>query len=206
MPTETAADGPQPDLRRRMRRQRRALPARERTARALELTRHLVDHPLFLRSRRIAGYLAVNGEMDAAPLMQRGLAMRKAVHLPVLVPYRYNRLWFAPCDAGTRLVANRYGIPEPAVPRRALINPVSLDLVLVPLVAFDRHCNRLGMGGGYYDRTFGFLRHRGNWRKPHLVGLAYEFQRVSNLDRQPWDVPLTAVATERGLYWPQPIE
>lgn len=195
-------DARRAQLRRQMRQARRRLRTEERSTRALALARQVVDHPLFLRSRRIACYLAVRGEMDVTPLRERALAMGKDVYLPVLFPYRHNRLWFAPFRADAKLVENRFGIPEPNVRRSDLVNPMALDLVLVPVVAFDDQCNRLGMGGGYYDRSFSFLRFRRQWKKPHLLGVAYEFQRTERLARQPWDVPLTAVATDQGLHWP----
>jgi 5-formyltetrahydrofolate cyclo-ligase len=71
--------------------------------------------------------------------------------------------------------------------------------VLAPLVAFDRSGNRLGMGGGYYDRSFAYLRHRVHWRRPRLIGYAYGFQEVQALERAHWDVPLSGVVTELGL-------
>jgi 5-formyltetrahydrofolate cyclo-ligase len=158
--------------------------------------------PLFTRSRSVACYLAVHGEMDLTPLIRQAWAAGKSVYLPVLVPYRHNRLWFAPYLDSAPLIDNRFGIPEPRVAARAMVNPRTLDLVVVPLVAFDRTCARLGMGGGYYDRTFGFLRHRTRWQKPRLLGVAYDFQRIDRLTTEPWDVPLSAVATEAAWYKP----
>jgi 5-formyltetrahydrofolate cyclo-ligase len=79
---------------------------------------------------------------------------------------------------------------------RQRIQPLALDLVLTPLVGFDHKGNRLGMGGGYYDRSFAFLLRRQNWKKPRLVGLAYDFQQLDKLPAKNWDVPLTAVATD----------
>jgi 5-formyltetrahydrofolate cyclo-ligase len=190
------------DLRKEMRHARRNLPIPERHAKARELAARVSDTVLFARSRRIACYLAVGGEMDLASLIRVARTRGKSLYLPVLFPYRHNRLWFAPYDEHTTMAPNRFGILEPRVPRRLLVGPTSLDLVLVPLVAFDQHCNRLGMGGGYYDRTFAYLRHREHWRKPHLLGVAYEFQRVDQLDYEPWDVPLTAVATDQRIHWP----
>jgi 5-formyltetrahydrofolate cyclo-ligase len=75
-----------------------------------------------------------------------------------------------------------------------------LDVILMPLVAFDGQGNRLGMGAGYYDRTLAFLRHRRHWRKPRIIGLAYEFQRMPALPAEPWDVPLDGIITEAGFY------
>lgn len=189
-------------LRRQMRRTRRNLTLHERHAAAETLARRVSEHAVFQRSRRIAFYLAVNGEMAVNALIERAWAAGKEVYLPVLLPYRHNRMWFAPHTPQQNLKANLFGIPEPDVSIRKAINPRSLDLVMVPLVAFDDQGNRVGMGGGYYDRTFSFLRHRRFWRRPVLLGSAYEFQRVDNkLRPSPWDVPLAGVATESALRW-----
>ena len=80
-----------------------------------------------------------------------------------------------------------------------------LDLILAPLVGFDTHGNRLGMGGGYYDRTFAYLKHRLHWQKPRLIGLAYELQRVADLANHAWDVPLQSVVTEQHIYVPSAV-
>ncbi len=125
--------------------------------------------------------------------------MNKQVYLPVLRPFGDNRLWFAHYAPGTPLVKNRYGIAEPDIDHGKRVEAFALDLVLAPLVGFDLQGNRLGMGGGFYDRSFAhLLRHR-HWLKPRLVGLAYDFQQVKHLPAQPWDVPLTAVATEHRI-------
>lgn len=189
-------------IRRRMRRTRRALSPQQQQAAAAALARQVAQHPVFQRSRRIALYLAVQGEMAVDELIERAWTAGKQIYLPVLMPYHHNRMWFAPHRPGGALKPNLFGIPEPDVPVRDMINPRALDLVLAPLVAFDRHCNRLGMGGGYYDRTFSFLRYRRHWRRPMLLGSAYDFQCVDGtLNPNPWDVPLDGVATETTLRW-----
>lgn len=189
-------------IRSRIRKQRRALSPQQQQEHAWLTSRRIAATPWFARSRNIALYLAVNGELDPEPLMDLALHAGKAIHLPVLLPYRHNRLWFAPYRPETPLAPNRFGILEPQVPVRDMLNPRALDLVIVPLVAFDDQCNRLGMGGGYYDRTFAFLTRRSRWQKPRLLGAAYEFQRVERLEHEPWDVPLAGVATEARLYFP----
>lgn len=138
--------------------------------------------------------------MNPWPLVESLMLLRKEVFLPVLLPFNCNRLWFAPYTPQTRMEPNRFGIPEPVVHQRNMLRPIALDVVLTPLVAFDANANRLGMGGGYYDRTFSFLRRRTTWSRPHLIGLAYEFQRVPKLTPSSWDVPLVMVATESSLY------
>ena len=155
-------------------------------------------HPLILRSQRIAAYLASDGEIDPLPLLQSLWSAGKQVYLPVLVPFSPYKLWFARFSSGDILAYNRFGIPEPV--QRHLIKPSALDLVLTPLVAFDVAGHRVGMGGGFYDRTFAFLQRRQHWHKPSLFGLAYEFQKQSSIKPNSWDVPLDAIATEAHIY------
>lgn len=100
----------------------------------------------------------------------------------------------------TRLRPNRYGIGEPERGAASRIAAQHLDLVLVPLVAVDTHGTRLGTGAGFYDRCLQHLRVGRRWRRPKLIGLAYEFQRVDQLAARAWDVPLDALITEKGLY------
>lgn len=144
----------------------------------------------------MAVYLPADGEVDTTGIIQRAWTLGKQVYLPVLVPYLHNRLWFIRYTSDTRLVKNRFGIPEPEAVHRKRVPAQALDLVLTPLVAFDAQGNRLGMGGGFYDRSFEFLLRRRIWHKPRLVGLAYDFQQLPGLPAQSWDVPLTAVATD----------
>jgi len=183
-------------LRKRLRAQRRALPPAQQHAAAEGLARLLGHSGLFRRSRHIAFYLANDGELDPMPLMRRAWAMGKVCYLPVIAPDQ--RLWFAPYAHDDQLITNRYGIPEPAAP--ALTGARHLDLILAPLVGFDERGRRLGMGGGFYDRTLAFLRHRRAWRKPRLIGIAHDLQRVARLESAPWDVPMDAVATDSALY------
>jgi 5-formyltetrahydrofolate cyclo-ligase len=138
--------------------------------------------------------------MDPRPLMDYLCSMGKTLYLPVLVNFSERKLWFSAYTPGDPLVRNRFGIPEPKRVHDRRIRTVALDLVLLPLVAFDTMGHRLGMGGGYYDHSFEFINLRVHWRKPRLVGLAYEFQRVPLIEPEPWDIPLDAIATEQGVY------
>ncbi len=160
------------------------------------MARRFFGEAICQRAERIAAYLGNDAEMDPQPLIERLWAVGKRVYLPVV---RRPRMWFVPYTPDSRFVVNRYGIPEPNVAPDARIPVTALDLVLMPLVAFDDAGNRLGMGGGYYDRTFAFLQRRRHWRSPRLVGLAYEVQRLASLPVEPWDMPLAGIVTERGL-------
>ena len=187
-------------LRHELRARRRALSAPEQARAARQLAAHLIATRLYRVSRRIAVYLPNDGEIDPVPLMARLWEMHKSCYLPILSRLQHDRLWFAPFTQNTPLVPNRFGILEPVVPARTWVRASELDLILTPLVAFDAHGNRLGMGGGFYDKSLAFLRHRRLWRKPHLVGLAHDFQRVVKLDACAWDVPLQAVVTDHSVY------
>jgi 5-formyltetrahydrofolate cyclo-ligase len=164
---------------------------------ARRVSQRLWRLPLMARCQSIGCYLAVRGELDCGPLIATAIARRRSVLVPVL---NGRQLVFAPYVPGSDMVGNRFGIPEPAESGRAWARGMRIDVALVPLVGFDRHGQRLGMGAGYYDRTFRFLMHRRHWRRPMLIGLAYEFQRVDALPRRAWDVPLDAVVTDSHVY------
>jgi 5-formyltetrahydrofolate cyclo-ligase len=197
-----SASDPKTELRRELRARRNRLTSAERDEAAQRLCEHLAATRLFRASRRIACYLPNDGEIDPRPVIARIEAVNKRCFLPVLSHLRFDRLWFAPYATGAALKPNRFRIPEPEVPRRSLVRAQDLDLILVPLVGVDAAGNRLGMGGGFYDRSLEFLNHRRRWRKPHLLGLAYDFQRLTGerLPVQPWDIPLSGVVTDRGVY------
>ncbi len=187
-------------LRAAIRRTRRALPPAEQARHADLCTHLLIGLSVFRNARRIAVYLPADGEIDTAPLIARARALGKMLYLPVLLPHGAGRLWFARYAADEALVDNRFGIPEPAHAVHTRISPLALDLVLTPLVAFDPQGHRLGMGGGFYDRSFAYLLRHTHWRRPRLIGLAHDFQCRPQLPHQPWDVPLHAVVTEKRVY------
>ena len=146
------------------------------------------------RARRIAIYMAVNGEVNCQPLIDQAWLRKKQLFAPILAQ---NRLFFAPLERDGHLTKNRFRIPEPTHAIQQRIHPRELDIVIVPLTSFDSDGNRLGMGAGYYDRTFAFRKRCLHWRRPLLIGVAYSFQRTSQLQSQSWDVPLDIVITEQ---------
>ena len=175
------------ELRQQMAGRRRALPPPARMAAAQGLRRSLEQLPEYLTDLRVAGYWASGGELPLNLVIPPLAARGQRFLLPILAKGR--QLHFAP---------NRYGIPEPVAPREWFA-PFQLDLVLVPLLAFDRRGHRLGHGGGYYDRSFAFLKDQGRPTEPLLVGVAYAFQEVEDLKAEAWDVPLDYVATDHEL-------
>ncbi len=186
-----------PETRAALRRRRRALSRGQRRCSAERLARRVSTLRAFRCARRVAFYMANDGEMELNALLRRALRYGKRCYLPVL---RQNRLVFLPYSADDRLTPNRFGIPEPALPRNKWRRASRLDLILMPLVAFDARGNRLGMGAGFYDRTLGFLNLRRHWHRPRLIGVAYDFQRVPEITAAPWDVALDLVVTEKDIY------
>lgn len=186
-------------LRMELRQRRRQLSALQQHHAAQQVYHRLIHHLWFLRARRIAFYLPNEGELDPLPLLAAALNMGKQCFLPVLSRHRRQHVSFAPFQEGDPLVANHWGILEPRVAVDAFIPAQTLDLVLMPLVGFDDRGARLGMGKGFYDRTFAFRRRRGSSR-PRLVGLAHECQRVDRLTVAPWDVSLDAVVSDHRWY------
>lgn len=150
--------------------------------------------------RRIALYIAYGAEADPNALLQRALRMGCEVYLPVITDHRAKRMRFARYEIGTALVRNRYGIPEPQIERATFLSPQHIDVVLVPLVAVDATGNRIGSGAGFYDRALSHLRAARRWRRPKLVGIAFECQRLASIPSHPWDVPLDALLTEKSFY------
>lgn len=181
-------------LRKRMREARRALDADERRDADARIRRHILGSAVFSRCPRIGAYLAFDGEPTLGPLIDAARGRGKDVFVPVI---RADRMSFCVLRAKAPSTLNHFGIVEPVRPE--LIDPRSLDLVLTPLVSFDAEGTRLGVGRGYYDRCFAFLRGRRHWLKPKLLGVAYSLQRAPRIASREWDVPLWGVVTERGL-------
>ncbi len=178
------------DPRLELRTKRRNLGQAEQKQAALSVVQHLQAFPPFLWAKTIGTYWPVQGELDL-----RGLQCRANQHqyLPILqedvFPWAGKGLLFG--LAKGPLLKNRFGIPEPSTTE--FVTPEQLDLVLLPLVGFDRFGQRMGMGGGYYDRA---LAHASSTLK---IGVGYSFQELKQITSNPWDVPLDAVVTEKGL-------
>lgn len=178
-------------LRRQMRDRRRALSDSQRRRAAARLARHLRSQLALHRSRRVGLYLPSDGELDATLWARSGPT--RQLFLPRLDRLHAGHMHFARWQPDQALVANRYGIDEPA-PDQPTALLWSLDLLLIPLVAFDGHGQRLGMGGGFYDRALARLLRQP--RRPRLVGVGYRFQQVPELPTAAWDQPLDAVVTD----------
>lgn len=181
--------------------QRRALSIPLRCKKSRELLKTITHLDIFTQSHRIAFYWPSKGEIDPRPILELALKMGKRCYLPVIHPSKEKHLLFVEYRSGDRLKLNRYGIKEPILGsgHRIPLPPWMLNLVFVPLLAFNSEGRRLGRGGGYYDRTFAGLKYEHRPRQPTLIGFAYEFQKIESLPYEDWDLTLSGVATEKNF-------
>lgn len=181
-----------------MRRQRRGLTTGERRHAERLICQRLLTLVHSRRYSRVACYLDADGEVPTRGLISRLHNSGVKVYLPVLCRTS-KRLSFRRYAPSNPLRPNRYGLLEPVPRQAAQLGIKQLDAVLLPLVGFDRRGNRLGMGGGFYDTTFAFLYSQ-FWQPLHLIGLAYELQRVEDIPTDPWDISVHNVVTESRIY------
>jgi 5-formyltetrahydrofolate cyclo-ligase len=180
-------------LRQLIRQRRRALSQTEQQVAAQQLLAQCQQHPDMLTAKRIALYLANDGELSTLPLIHWLWAQHKEVYLPVLHPFNPGHLLFLRYTATSPMTQNRFGIAEPELDVLQVLPHTNLDLICTPLVAFDETGNRLGMGGGYYDRTLtAWQQHR---LGPKPLGIAHDCQRVDTIPCESWDVPLPEILT-----------
>lgn len=183
---------PRPGLRALLRQRRRELPAATRLEAADRLAARLLALPFAPSAGHVAGYWAMDGEI-ALHRWQLGLPAAVRYCLPVLQETQ-QVLRFAPWRPGQPLRQNRFGIPEPDVDARDTLAADAMALVATPLVGFDARGGRLGMGGGWYDRSFASRHERP--APPWLVGAAFSVQQVDDLPMASWDVAVDAICTE----------
>jgi 5-formyltetrahydrofolate cyclo-ligase len=186
------------NIRKQLRSQRRSLCAEQQFLVSEKITSILTTQPFFLRAKRVGIYLANDGEIDPSAIVDICHKSKKQCFLPVIHPLKINRLHFAHFKQSTQLASNRFDILEPSIKSSRLAMPWSLDLILMPLVGFDRQGNRLGMGAGFYDRTLAF-KARGQSPAPRLVGLAHSFQEIKGISAEPWDIPVDHIITEKEM-------
>ncbi len=186
-------------LRAKMRIKRRSLSGPDQREASERLAQQLLKLPGISGARSLGAYFANDGEIDPLPALEALMERGRRGYLPVLFATRRPRLRFAEYFSDEPLQRGKYGIPVPFHDRRKLIDPVELDWLLMPLVAFDESGNRLGMGGGFYDASLASRSHRAQWHRPLLIGLAHEFQRVDSFNVDSWDVPLDGILTDRSF-------
>ncbi len=196
----SAAAAEKKRLRQALRAARRGLDRDAQAAASHGLLDQLLTLDAFRAARRISLYLANDGEIDTREVIRWCRENDRQPYLPV-IQRSGGRNWmlFGALEAGIEFKPNNLGIPEPVLDPDEMLSAEELDLVLVPLVGFDASGNRVGMGGGFYDTTFAFLREM-EIPRPLLVGIAHEVQRVERIDAESWDIPLPLVVTNKRVY------
>ena len=190
-------------LRSSLRRRRQALNEEDRRRKSLAITRNLSNMPQFVRAASVAFYDAMPEEVDTLHAIHLSQQLNKTCYLPIInqTLWRPAPLLFRTFVPGeTIMTRNNHGIMEPQHRKGSGTMGQHLDLVCVPLVGFNDTCDRIGMGKGYYDQTFG--RGQGRlWRKTFLVGLAFFCQRA-RFEPRAHDVRMDAIVTEAGILLP----
>lgn len=181
-------------IRRQMRQARAKLTEAEQIDAAKKAADHLVDFISQTDIQHIALYLANDHELDPLPLIYQLWQSNKCVYLPILHPFCKGHLIFQRYTPDTLITINHYGIHEPQLNVSQLCPISKLNLIITPLVAFDRQGNRLGMGGGFYDRTLSLPT------APIAIGYAHDCQRMDTLPTKPWDIPLKSIITPSRFY------
>lgn len=188
-------------LRQQLRRKRRAIPQREQARAAVAVAHLLGRHPLIKPGARIGVYLAFPGELSLQPFIALAWSRRCQLFVPHITHRGRRQMAFYRLLPNSPLQVHDWGMAQLRnVARQQQYDTRRLDVVLVPTVGFDAYGNRLGMGGGFYDRHFARLTRIGSWRRPRLIGVAYACQEVARLDTQPHDVRLALIVTERALF------
>ncbi|MGB5446010.1 MAG: 5-formyltetrahydrofolate cyclo-ligase [Psychromonas sp.] len=181
------------EIRNQMRILRRDLSGEQQKTDADRLFTRLIKHPRVQQAEKISVTLAHDGEIDTLRFIEWCWENNKKIYLPVVHPFSKGHLLFLQYSPMTEMVLNRYGIIEPKLDQLHTCPAGDLDLVFTPLVAFDGQGNRIGMGGGYYDRMLA------PWFKdksgPYPIGLAHDCQQVTELPIAEWDVPLPEIIT-----------
>lgn len=191
------------ELRKFIRHQRNHLSQATQTQEAMRLLNVLSAHPNIIKASNIALYLSNDGELNTEPFIHWCWQKKINTYLPVIHPFSKSQLLFLHYHQHSKMKANCYGILEPKLNVNDIIPTHALDIIFTPLVAFDEAGNRMGMGGGFYDRTLAhwYRDYQTNKKTtPRPIGLAHDCQKVSSLTAQAWDIPLPEIITPTQHY------
>lgn len=199
------------EIRQLVRRKRRAISLQEQVSFSQQLSSQLqkrlsrlLQNNVSKAPINIALYLANDGELDPQPFINWCWSRSKSdniqVYLPVVHPFSEGNLLFFKYTPNTLMIKNKFGILEPKLNITTLCSPLDLHVLFTPLVAFDSSGNRLGMGGGFYDRTLAYIeRNKNVVKSTQVIGLAHQCQEVTYLPIEAWDMPLTEIMTPEKL-------
>lgn len=185
-------------IRAKYRQKRNLLSAQQQASGADKILSVCLESTSLVSANNVACYLANDGEVSPSKIINYCRQHNKRVLLPVLHPFTKGHLLFVDYQLDSPMRANRYGIQQPIVTTANLCPLEKIDLIMAPLVAFDLKGNRLGMGGGYYDRTLApILR---DTLATKLIGLAHNCQQAPELPTDGWDIPLQGIVTPERFF------
>ena len=185
-------------IRKRVSAKRKALSPTDQNEAARELLLLLKNDTVVKEAKHIALYLANNGELDLEPFILWCWQQNKHLYLPVVHPFSKGNLLFLRYKRYSVMVLNQYNIEEPKLDVRDIKPMQQLDMIMTPLVAFDDTGARVGMGGGYYDRTLAkwYKQYsQNNKSKPTVIGVAHDCQQITKVPNEVWDIPLPKIVT-----------
>lgn len=186
---------PQKRLRKQLRKQRLAFTKHERNYHALQAYRQLSKLKKYKQGTKVGLFLDAFGEMPTQPIANWAKKRGFELYLPV-VTHADKVLKFIKISQFTlknnHLITHKLGMQQPAYGN--MITAKQLDLLFMPLVALDKKGNRMGMGGGFYDKTLAKCKN-----KPVKIGWTYDFQLVERLDVNTWDIGLDMAILPSGL-------
>jgi len=162
-----------------------------------KISKIVCNLPVFIQSKNIGYYSAISREVDTVFIEKKARKLNKNLFLPVVAQDKKSMQFYS-YTKNNKLYKNIFNILEVDMTIEKLIDINQLDLIFVPVVAFDQNNNRLGRGAGFYDR---YLESKLKYKlsKPVLIGLAYEFQKVDFIQTNSWDVPMDFVVTEKSI-------
>lgn len=181
-------------LRRQALSARRSLSKEEVQIKSRKIEANLFNLSVFLRANLVLFYLSLPEEVQTYSMIQSTLERGKRVAVPVIADLKEKEI--LPCEIrpGVKLVPGPLGVPQPESSHRYPVEPESIDLVIVPGVAFDKEGGRVGFGAGFYDRFLGELPPRSKF-----VALAFECQLVDRVPREEHDMCVDCIVTEKRL-------
>jgi 5-formyltetrahydrofolate cyclo-ligase len=186
------------EIRQQMRQRRRSLSLEQQQYAAQQLSLQCQQLNELQHAKRVALYLSADGELDTHPLIEYCWQHNIATYLPVIHPFSRGHLLFTRYTPDTDMVYNQYHILEPRLDIRHVIPTKALDIIFTPLVAFDTTGHRLGMGGGYYDRTL--TPYHQEDQGPIAIGVAHHCQHVDKLPSEAWDIPMHTIVTPNDIW------
>ena len=183
-------------FRQELRAKRKSLSKHLQQTEAEKLKSLLIKEKRVQNAKHIGVYLSNDGELDLFPFIAWCWKHNIKTYLPVIHPFCKGHLLFLHYQQASKMVINKYGISEPKLDVSQVLPIQSIDILFTPLVAFDEKGNRLGMGGGYYDRTLAqWYGKKDITAKPHPIGLAHSCQQVESVPSESWDIPLPEIIT-----------